>query len=212
MPNLPTTNGATSAEEAARIVPRAEFRVFGQGILEGVKARMWNGRTVLLQARKMPAETYFVSRFTDAANVKVRSGLLDIKTKTAETPEGYEIFQPRGKFQFPVSREQLATILSHLAVEIALDRDSYSIEDFVAMARRHPDLAVVTVEKTRYGFTIDGVICEYAEVLFNGAMLESACVESEDHAAMRAVVEGLGLAHLPNTSYVKAAKSVVGMR
>lgn len=212
MPNLPTANVATSADEAARVLPRAEFRVFGQDILESVKARMWNGRTVLLQARKMPPEIYFVSRFTDAANVKVRGGLLDVKTKAGETPEGYEIFQPRGKFQFPVRREQLATILSYLAVVIALDRDSYSIEDFVAMARRHPDLAVVTVEKMRHGFTIDGVVCEHAEVLFNGAKLESACVESEDHAAMRAVVEGLGIAHLTNTNYVKAARSVIGMR
>ena len=50
--------------------------------------------------------------------MKVRDGLLDIKTKVGETPEGYEIFQPRGKFQFPVKREDLATILSHLKVEM----------------------------------------------------------------------------------------------
>ena len=93
-------NVATSAEEAAKIKPRAEFRVFGHGIIETVKARMWNGRTVLQQARTMPAETYFVSRRTQGVNVKVRDGLLDIKVKTGETEEGYEIFQPRGKFKF----------------------------------------------------------------------------------------------------------------
>ena len=96
------TNVATSAEDAAKIVPRAEFRVFGQNLIEGVKAKMWNGKTVLFQARRMPMETYFLSRLTNEANVKVRDGLLDIKTKTGETPDGYEIFQPRGKFQFPV--------------------------------------------------------------------------------------------------------------
>ncbi len=78
-------NVATSAEEAAKIVPRAEFRVFGQNLIEGVKARMWNGKTVLFQARKMPLETYFLSARTDEANVKVRDGLLDIKTKIGET-------------------------------------------------------------------------------------------------------------------------------
>ena len=78
---------------------------------------MWNGKTVLFQARRMPVETYFLSANTNEANVKVRDGLLDIKTKIGETPEGYEIFQPRGKFQFPVKREDLATILSHLKVE-----------------------------------------------------------------------------------------------
>ena len=204
-------NAATSAEDAAKIVPRAEFRAFGQGVIELVKGKMWNGKTVLFQARKMPAETYFLSAKTNEANVKVRDGLLDIKTKTGETPEGYEIFQPRGKFQFPVPKADLATILSHLKVDMALDQDTYTIEEFIAMARKHPDLTPVLVEKMRYGFTIEGIICEYAQVWFNGALVETACAESENYAGMKAVVEGLGLAGMPNTNYLKAAKGVVGM-
>jgi len=204
-------NTATTAEEAAKIVPRAEFRVFGQGVIDLVKAKMWNGKTVLFQARKMPAETYFLSARTDDANVKVRDGLLDIKTKVGETPEGYEIFQPRGKFQFPVKKTDLATILANLGIEMPLDRDTYTIDEFIGMARRHPDMAVVSVEKMRYGFTIDGVICEYAQVWFNGALVESACAESENYEGMKQVVEGLGLAGMPNTNYLKAAKRVVGM-
>ena len=204
-------NVATTAADAARIVPRAEFRVFGTGVIDTVKARMWNGKTVLFQARRMPVETYFLSANTDEANVKVRDGLLDIKVKVGETPEGYEIFQPRGKFQFPVKREDLETILSYLKVSTPLDQDSYSIERFIAMARRHPELCPVTVEKMRYGFTIDGIICEYAQVWFNGALLESACAESENYAGMKQVIEGLGISGLPNTNYLKAAKRVVGM-
>jgi len=204
-------NTATTAEEAAKIVPRAEFRVFGQGVIDLVKAKMWNGKTVLFQARKMPAETYFLSARTDDANVKVRDGLLDIKTKVGETPEGYEIFQPRGKFQFPVKKTDLATILANLKIEMSLDRDTYTIDEFIRMARRHPDMAAVSVEKMRYGFSIDGVICEYAQVWFNGALVESACAESENYEGMKQVVEGLGLAGMPNTNYLKAAKRVVGM-
>ena len=204
-------NQATTAAEAAKIVPRAEFRVFGHGIIDRVKERMWNGKTVLYQARRMPPEIYFLSAATDDANVKVRDGLLDIKTKVGETPEGYEIFQPRGKFQFPVRREDLVTILSHLKVDLPLDQDSYAVDDFVVMARRHPELCPVTVEKMRYGFTVDGIICEYAQVWFNGALVESACAESENYAGMQQVVDGLGLAALPNTNYLKAAKRVVGM-
>ena len=211
MPDVFAKNVATSAEEAAKIVPRAEFRVFGQGIIEGVQEKMWNGKTVLYKARKMPAETYFLSRHTNEANVKVREGLLDIKTKVGETPEGYEIFQPRGKFQFPVKGEDLATILSHLKVEMKLDAESYTIEDFISMVRAHPDMAAVTVEKMRYGFSIDGIICEYAQVWFNGAMVETVCAESENYAGMKQVVEELDIAALPNTNYLKAAKRVVGM-
>ncbi|HWS05209.1 MAG TPA: hypothetical protein VN230_05425 [Burkholderiaceae bacterium] len=202
---------ATTAADAAKIVPRAEFRVFGQGIVDLVKERMWNGKTVLFQVRRMPAETYFLSANTDEANVKVRDGLLDIKVKVGETPEGYEIFQPRGKFQFPVQREDLSTILSHLLVSLPLDQDRYTIDQFVAIARKHPELCPVTVEKMRYGFTIDGIICEYAQVWFNGALVESACAESENYAGMKHVVEGLGIATMPNTNYLRAAKRVVGM-
>lgn len=204
-------NQATSVEEAARIVPRAEFRVFGQGVIETVRAHMYNGKTVLFQARRMPAETYFLSVHTNDANVKVRDGLLDIKLKVGETAEGYEIFQPAGKFKFPVAQADLQTILSHLKATMVLSQPSYSIEKFTEMARAHPELRVVKVEKMRYGFTVDGVICEYAQVWFNGALVETACAESENYAAMKQVVEGLGIAALPNTNYLRAAKRVVGL-
>ena len=60
-------NQATTAADAAKIAPRAEFRVFGHGIIDRVKERMWNGKTVLYQARRMPAETYFLSAATGIA-------------------------------------------------------------------------------------------------------------------------------------------------
>ena len=211
MPNVFAQNVATSAADAEKIVPRAEFRVFGHGIIDTVKQRMWNSSAVLHKARKMPAETYFLSVNTTEANGKVRDGLLDIKTKTGETPEGYEIFQPRGKFQFPVSKEDLATILGHLKVDMPLDMPTYSIEEFIKMARAHALLSPVTVEKMRYGFTVEGIICEFAQVWFNGALVESACCESENYAGMRKAVEALGLSDLPNTNYLKAARRVIGM-
>ncbi len=211
MADVFSKNKATSAEEASKIIPRAEFRVFGQNIIEIVQEKMWNGKTILFQARKMPLETYFLSVNTNEANVKVRDGLLDIKTKVGETPEGYEIFQPRGKFQFPVKKDDLATILSHLKVNMTLDKGTYTIDEFISMARKHPEMAPVTVEKMRYGFTIDGIICEYAKVWLNGALAETACAESENYAGMKVVIEGLGLSAMANTNYLKAAKRVIGM-
>lgn len=204
-------NVVTSADEAAKITPRAEFRVFGQGVIDTVRQKMWDAKAVLEKARNMPLETYFLSMHTNEANVKVRDGLLDIKTKVGQTSEGYEIFQPQGKFQFPVKREELAAILSHLKVEMTLDKASYTFDEFMAMARQHPDLVPVSVEKMRYGFTVEGIICEYAQVWFNGALVESACCESEDYASMRKVIEALGIAAMPNTNYLKEAKRVVGM-
>jgi hypothetical protein len=204
-------NIAISAAEAAKIVPRAEFRVFGHGIIDVVREKMWNAGAVLWKARKMPAETYFLSAHSDEANVKVREGLLDVKTKVGETPAGYEIFQPRGKFQFPAKRADLKAILSHLKVEMDVDRETCALDEFTEMARRHPDLVPVTVEKMRYGFTVDGIICEYARVRFNGALLESACSESDDYEGLCKAIAALGINEMPNTNYLKAAKRVVGM-
>lgn len=157
-------NVATSASDADKIAPRAEFRVFGHGIIDGVKDKMWEAKATLFKARKMPQETYFLSVHTDAVNVKVRDGLLDIKTKTGETPEGYEIFQPRGKFQFPVQREELETILDHLQVSLPLEQDSYTLEAFIALAKASSELVPVSIEKMRYGFSVNGIISEYALV------------------------------------------------
>ena len=160
-------NQVTSAEEAAKIVPRAEFRVFGQGILEDVINRtMWKAHAKLFKIRTS-TETYFLSAKTNEANVKVRDGLLDIKTKVSETEDGYEIFQPRGKFQFPVGKQEVATILENMLVKVELTKDTYTIEDFFAIVNAHPDLAAVTIEKKRYGFSVDDIICEYGEILFN---------------------------------------------
>ena len=190
---------------------RAEFRVFGRDIIAGVQVHMWNGRSLLQQIRRMPAETYILSRHTNNANVKVRDGLLDIKVKSGDTPQGYEIFQPIGKFQFPVTAEQLRTITAALSVPWTEDRPTWTYDEFCEVARRHPDLALVHVEKIRHGFTVDGVMCEYAQVWFNGALVETACVEGEDHGQMASVIESLGLSGASNVNYLKAAKQVVGM-
>lgn len=211
MADIFARNTAVSAEEAANFVPRAEFRVFGHGIIAIVQRTMWDARAALQKVRKMPAETYLLSVHTNEANVKVREGLLDIKTKVGETSEGYEIFQPRGKFQFPVKKTDLEVILSHLQAKMDLDRETCTLDEFIALARSHPDLVPVTVEKMRYGFTVDGIICEYAQVWFNGALLESACCESENYEGMRKAIESLGIAAMPNTNYLQAAKRVVGM-
>lgn len=204
-------NVATSSSDAEKIIPRAEFRVFGHGIIEGVKEKMWEAKATLFKARKMPNETYFLSVHTDTVNVKVRDGLLDIKTKVGETPDGYEIFQPRGKFQFPVKREELATILQHLEVSIPLNKESYTLETFIKMAKASGELIPVNIEKMRYGFSVNGIISEYAQVWFNGALMETVCCESENYTGIKATVTALGIDKLPNTNYLKAARQVVGL-
>lgn len=193
------------------VAARAEFRVFGRGVIDTVKARMWEAHAALQGIRRLPPEIYVLSTGSDEAIVKVRDGLLDLKVKTGHTSEGYEIFEPRGKFPFPVTREELARVLAELKVSIDLSADRYSLDALLAIARRQRELVAVTLEKTRHGFTVGDVICEYDEVWFNGALMESACCESEDPAALARVVGVLGLSGFANVNYLRAAKRVVGM-
>ena len=202
------SNKATSVEEAEKIIPRAEFRVFGQGIIDIVGRAMWKAQAKLFKIRQSK-EVYILSRHTNEANVKIRDGLLDIKTKVGETAEGYEIFQPRGKFEFPVKKDELAIIFDNLLAPITPDKSTYSFAEFLDLVGSHPDLTAVDVDKERYGFSVDGVICEYAEVLFNGALLETACAESEDYSAMKEVIDKLQITDFENTNYLIAAKRVV---
>ena len=206
--SITESNKATSVEEAEKIIPRAEFRVFGQGVIDIVGLSMWKAQAKLFKIRQS-REVYILSRHTNEANVKIRDGLLDIKTKVGETEEGYEIFQPQGKFEFPVKKDELAIIFDNLLAPITPDKPAYSFEEFLDLVDSHPDLTAVDVEKERYGFSVDGVICEYAEVLFNGALIETACAESEDYAAMKEVIKKLEITDLENTNYLIAAKRVV---
>lgn len=204
-------NQAMTQAEAQAIQPRAEFRVFGQGIIARLEKTIWSAKASLYAIRDMPLETYFVSRHTNDANIKVRADLLDIKLKTGETAEGFEIFQPAGKFSFPIKAQDFEHIMAQLRVNVPSIQGTYSFADFMDMVKLHSDLCAVEVVKKRYGFSVDGVICEYAEVLINGAKIETACCESEDYAKIQSVVEALGLAGMENTSYIRAIKHMVGM-
>jgi hypothetical protein len=58
---------------------------------------------------------------------------------------------------------------------------------------------------------VDKIICEYGVIEFNGAVLETACCESEDYAGMTTAIEALEIGSFENRNYLKAAKSVIGM-
>jgi hypothetical protein len=209
----PMSRELTPSPLAPASVSRAEFRVFGHDVIEAVIVRLWNGKTILGQVRQMPAETYFLSVRTNEANVKVRDNLLDIKTLVERTTDGYEVFQPREKYKFPIRHVELNTVLRYLQVDVedGFDQEVYSLDDVMKLMRRQAGIRTVAVEKLRHGFSIDGVICEFAQVWFNGALMETACVESDRYDAMRSVIVELGLDSRPNVNYLNAAKRVVGI-
>lgn len=47
--------------------------------------------------------------------------------------------------------------------------------------------------------------------MFNGAMVETTCVESVDDVAMAKVIDKLEVSGFENVNYLRAAKRVIGM-
>ena len=43
------------------VASRADFRVFGRGVIDVVKAHMWEAHAVLQGVRRMPPEIYVLS-------------------------------------------------------------------------------------------------------------------------------------------------------
>jgi hypothetical protein len=69
---------------------RAEFRVFGHGLIPMVKDNLWKLPDVSLKrARDLPSEFYLVSPFhPQSQNIKLRHDLLEIKRLHGVTPQG----------------------------------------------------------------------------------------------------------------------------
>ncbi len=192
--------------------PRAEFRVFGAGLIARAKAFLEENGIAVRSVEYMPCERYIVSDKSHSANIKIRDGLLKIKVQTGMTSEGYEIYRPKAKWQFPLKKTELVELLEHLMVqdpELLADQSEYSQEALLSFVRNHPRLSVVEVAKTRYAFMIGEVICEYASVTINGEETETVSCEAEKTESVQAVVHKMRLSEFSNTNYLVAIKAVL---
>lgn len=193
--------------------PRYEFRTFGQNF----------GRAHFLLSRlSMPVpkkvweresdEIYIMSRKNDVNNTKVRDGKMDIKTYV-QTVDGMEQWNPLMKGEFPISVDVLKNeVFPAFMVEMpALNKSVYTYEEFIEMINQHPDLQAVKVYKKRLGYMVNNTICEYAEVLINGAKLISINSESTEVEDITKTVADLELTGAENINYLQAIKRVIGM-
>lgn len=129
---------------------RFEFRVWGKQL------GPFRDRLAAIAAPSEPhesAETYILSRTTDAANAKIRAGLLQIKLMFEQVGR-LERWRPALKSEFPLdSRTIVEQVFPHLAVATPhIAQPSYTHVEFVRdLVRPHPDLAIVDVVKMRGG-------------------------------------------------------------
>ncbi len=206
--------GKEKMEIGAISKPRFEFRSFGRSFCKQEKRmarlsvpvpeKVWERRST---------ETYIVSRTNDVNNTKIRDGKMDIKTYV-QTVDGLEQWNPLMKGEFPISAEMLNTEVfpafkvGNLPI---LTKETYTLEEFLEIIKSHPDLQAVTVEKVRYGYMLNGTICETGEVYINGAMLKTINSESTEVEDIKKTMQDVGLEGVENINYLQAIQRVIGM-
>ncbi len=192
--------------------PRFEFRTFGLDFSEAehrmsrlsmpVPEKVWE---------RSSDEIYIMSRTNDKNNTKIRDGKMDIKTFITEE-KGLEQWNPLMKAEFPIPAATLRDdVYPAFQVEMpSLEKDSYTLEEFLQMINDHPDLQAVKVNKLRFGYMVNDTICEVGQVLINGAMVMTINSESTELDDILKTMEDVGLTGMENINYLQCIKRIIG--
>lgn len=193
--------------------PRFEFRSFGQNFDKAhFRMARFSGPVPEKVWERHSDEIYIISRTNDINNTKIRDGKMDIKTYV-QTVDGLEQWNPLMKGEFPISADVLVNeVFPAFMVEMpALEKDTVTFEEFIQMIKNHPDLAAVKVHKQRLGYMVNNTICEFGEVLINGARIVTINSESTEVNDIKKTIKDVGLEGVENINYLQAIKRVIGM-
>lgn len=193
--------------------PRFEFRTFGQNFDDAhfrmsrlsvpVPEKVWE---------RTSEEIYILSRTNDVNNTKIRDGKMDIKTYV-QTVDGLEQWNPLMKGEFPIKKEVLLEeVIPAFQVVMTLpEKDEFTLEEFLHMIEKHPELQGVRVHKQRFGYMVNDTICEFGYVLINGAKVATINSESTEVGDIQKTIGDVGLQGVENINYLQAIKRVIGM-
>ncbi len=193
--------------------PRFEFRSFGQDFSNAADIMAKSSAPVPDKVKERHSdEIYILSRTNDINNTKIRNGKMDIKTYV-QTVDGLEQWNPLMKGEFPISKETLEQdVFPAFHVEMPkLEESTYSMEEFLNMINEHPDLQAVKVHKHRFGYMVNNTICEFANVLINGAKVVTINSESTEVDDIKKTLTNVGLEGVENINYLQVIKRVIGM-
>lgn len=191
------------------VKPRFEFRAFAQNF--GMVVTKMRQASPVDKIRES-LETYIVSRTNNENNTKIRDALMDIKV-FVQRQRGLEQWNPRMKGEFPMKAETIRQeVFPAFAVPLPeCKRETYTLTQYLdELIRPHRDLSAVTVFKRRFGFMINDCITEHAELLINGAAIQTVAVESTDVEAILKTRDQLGLQDYENVNYLLAIKRIIG--
>jgi len=136
---------------------------------------------------------------------------MDIKT-FVKSVDGLEQWNPLMKGEFPISKKVLENdVFPAFMVDMpALEKETYTTEEFLEMVEAHRDLQTVRVHKERYGYMVNDTLCEVADVLINGAHIVSINSESTEVEDIKKTMADLGVSDVENINYLQAIKRIIG--
>ena len=188
----------------AEIVPRWEWRTFGDSF--GVADK----RIDALESTGVQEseELYVLAPGGDI--VKLRAGLLDIKTLRETNPAGLEQWFPVLKAEFPLSADDVAAACSALRQPPPDPPvDGASLEDLLAiLVTPTSGVTAVPVKKRRVRYTIGGCVAERSEVEADGKKTRTIAIEDPDPEKVVAAVREIGLGGYLNRSYAAGLPAV----
>jgi exopolyphosphatase/guanosine-5'-triphosphate,3'-diphosphate pyrophosphatase len=189
------------------IVPRWEWRTFGEAF--GTAANHLAG---LSPERVEDSDELYVLSLRGGDIVKVRDGLMDVKQLQDVNEDGLERWAPVMKAGFPLPADGVGSVLTGLRVNAPeLTRTAYTLDELVdELVRPSGELLGVQVHKRRQHYTLGDCMAELTEVRTNDRATRTIAVESEDPARVTATLRELGLGSLPNVSFPRGLKALVG--
>lgn len=195
-------------EDLSKIIPRWEWRTFGESFGEAEEKIKANE----IKTEKRSAEVYILST-ESMQNTKVRDGLMDIKVLQNINEDGLEQWKPVFKEAFPLNKEQIIEVFKFFQVGVSeLKKDVYSFDEFLEeLINPCEKLKAINVTKIRHIYNINNCIVELAEVTGDGKPIRTVAVEQEDPKKVIETVEQLGLKDFENVNYIKALKRLVDM-
>jgi hypothetical protein len=136
---------------------------------------------------------------------------MDIKTYV-QTVDALEQWNPLTKTEFPVSAHLLKSdFFPAFQVEIPVfEKTEYTMDEFLAMVKEHPDLQAVSVVKERFGYMVNDTICEVGNISINGAKVMTINSESTKLDDIKKTIIDVGLDGVENINYLQTIKRVIG--
>jgi hypothetical protein len=193
----------------AELQPRYEYRVWAD-TLEDVRNNL--PRLATAAYTETSEETYMISSATDKCNAKIRGGRINLKALLA-TEQELELWKPVLDAEFPLDRSVIAgQILPCLQLPAPdLRRSRYSMDEFVEeVIQADARIAIVNTAKRRARFRLDECLAEFTSVTIGKVARETVAVESIHPEAVLGLIRRLQIAGMPNTSYVRELKRVLG--